>query len=199
MTTEEWDFSANLDNPEIALATKLRTDWPMLYWLMRVGASCLEVGAGSGRTSILLKRLQPYRRVAVCDISQDAVRVMKQMAAKTQVDIDVYHADTLALPFGPGAFDIVFSSGVLEHFTDEDIIRALAEQGRVAEVVLVSVPLDFYVANFRIHGDERPLPSARWCQLFQIAGMAIADMCLDGPPTEQYWLRALLVPQKGGG
>ena len=41
-------------------------------------------------------------------------------------------ATAYALPFADGAFDLVFTCGVLIHLTPDDLPRALAEIGRVS-------------------------------------------------------------------
>jgi len=60
---------------------------------------------------------------------------------------------------------------VLEHYSDEDIVRALVEQKRIAQVVVIDVPN----ARGKIgdYGDERAITRRQWRQFIQSAGLKI--------------------------
>jgi len=60
---------------------------------------------------------------------------------------------------------------VLEHYSDEDIVRALAEQKRIAGAVVIDVPN----ARGKIgdYGDERTITYRRWRQIIQSVGLKI--------------------------
>jgi ubiquinone/menaquinone biosynthesis C-methylase UbiE len=53
----------------------------------------------------------------------------------------VCRADIFDMPFAEDSFDLVWNEGVLEHFEDAGVVRALQEMGRVSRgFVLVDVP-----------------------------------------------------------
>lgn len=190
-----WEFRRFLAAPEFHLHETFRNLWPVLYWLMRLGDSILEVGAGSGRGCILSKRLRPDKRVVAVDCVPETCQVIQEYAALASVDIEVRQADALQLPFRDQEFGVAFSVGMLEHYPDEWIRQAIKEQCRVAEVVVVSVPLAHYIQMFRTsHGDERQLSKTYWLELL-LSVAPLAELSFCGDPIEEYWLVAIL---KGG-
>lgn len=189
---DSWDFSVFLQAPEYHLHECLRSQWPILYWLMRIGDSALEVGAGSGRGSILLKRLRPDKRVVATDASRVTCDVIREYVRVAGVDVGVECCDALSLPFPDKSFGIAYSVGLLEHYPDDWILAVLREQARVADAVLFQVPLDRYMMNFRsIHGDERALHKMYWLGL--VAQVApIVEMHFYGEMVDEYSLLVIL-------
>jgi SAM-dependent methyltransferase len=53
-------------------------------------------------------------------------------------DVEVVRADARRLPFADGAFDYVITSLFLHHLDDDDVVRVLAEMGRVARRGIVA-------------------------------------------------------------
>ena len=83
----------------------------------------LDAGCGTGRNLVEFGSLGPTTGV---DTSQDAVDYCKLRG------LDNVSTGTLdALPFGPGAFDLLLACDVLEHVDDD--LRALTELNRVAD------------------------------------------------------------------
>lgn len=89
------------------------------------GAHLLHAGCGSGQVDMAL---QGRMRITAVDISPSALRVY---ARNNPAAFDVRHADILDLPFPPSSFDGIYNLGVLEHFTQHEIRRILAEFHRV--------------------------------------------------------------------
>ena len=75
----------------------------------------LDAGCGSAYSArILLERRFPKLRYVGADISRAADVAARSFAQKS-VDGAIVQADLMRLPFADGAFDIVFSEGVLHH------------------------------------------------------------------------------------
>lgn len=179
-------FAPILNHPEYHLATHLRSEVLVPFWLMGTEGDILEVGAGSGAGCILLKRLQPWRRVVASDVDADVCGFIAKYAEVSKVDIEVRQADVFQLPFKDDEFRACFSSGLLEHFSDTQIIDALKEQLRVASVVLTSVPTNHYyfIRGGKEYGDERLIEKLDWMNLFATAG-AICEFSLTGEKAEE--------------
>ncbi len=120
------------------LAREIRSELPVS------GKRVLEVGAGSGRDTLELVRAGA--RGFVLDYSPTSLALVRSQATNQGVCVHLVRADALAMPFRPGAFDVVFHQGLLEHFRDP---RPLLEEcGRVAAGggrVIVDVPQTFHV------------------------------------------------------
>jgi len=118
----------------------------------------LEVGCGRGTISIFLSQLG--HDVTAVDKDEGVVEAAKAASKNLNANVTFNIANASKLPFKNHYFDICFSQGILEHFSDEDIIRLLKEQLRVSKKVIFSVPSLFY--NSREIGDERLLTKSRW-------------------------------------
>jgi len=81
--------------------------------------------------------------------------------------------DMFRMKFNNKVFDIAFSQGVLEHYSDNDIIRALVEQRRIARIVVIDVPNGR--GKVGDYGDERLITPTQWRKLIQTSGLAIVS------------------------
>ena len=105
------------------------------------GQRILEVGSGSGLVSLGLAR--KGARVALCDISPEAVKYSSAVFESAGVQAEIVQASILDLPFEDGTFDVTWNAGVIEHFEGEEQLRALREMLRVTKSdgrVIVAVP-----------------------------------------------------------
>ncbi len=99
----------------------------------------LEVGFGKGNELIQLAK--SGARCFGLDFSESAILLLKERMRKEDLAIELVGGDARQLPFQSDSFDLVFSQGVLEHFTDPDVV--LSEQRRVLKsggVIVVEVP-----------------------------------------------------------
>jgi len=115
-------------------------------------ARTLEVGCGTALDSCLLADVRPELRAYACDLSEAAVRLGRANAQELGVGLETCAADLTALPFPENFFDLVFSQGVLEHFSDP--APAMREQVRVLRpggALVVDVPQKYNVYTLRKH------------------------------------------------
>jgi ubiquinone/menaquinone biosynthesis C-methylase UbiE len=98
----------------------------------RAPQKTLEVGCGSGGVSLYFHNTRRYE-TALVDLSDEALAFAHKnfaLHAKTPLPRAAFvKADALTLPYAAGAFDMVMSFGLLEHFSD--IEQPIAEQLRV--------------------------------------------------------------------
>src|SRR5947209_17934917 len=99
-----------------------------LHPLLPASGNAIEIGAGSGRLLIRLGRERPYRLVAL-DYAPYAIRAVRENYRRANAEGYALFGDARALPFPVGAFDVVLSGGLLEHFRDPAPI--LAEMARI--------------------------------------------------------------------
>lgn len=105
------------------------------------GGSLLDIGSNWGRWCIAAARLG-YSPVGI-DPALGAALAARQVAAELGANADFLVADGRYLPFADGTFDVVFSYGVLQHFSREDALAAFREAARVVApggIVLVQMP-----------------------------------------------------------
>ena len=91
----------------------------------KAGSNVLHAGCGSGQVDVdVVKRL----RVTALDISALALGHYRRIHGNNAQQI---RGSIFNIPCGDGVFDGVYNLGVMEHFTEEDISKILAEFHRV--------------------------------------------------------------------
>jgi hypothetical protein len=95
--------------------------------------SLLDVGAASGDMGAYVRQWRPRARVT----SLDAVAWHLGRAAQPKLA-----GDGFALPFLESAFDYVFCSLFLHHFSDAQVVTLLSEFGRVARRAVLVIDLE---------------------------------------------------------
>jgi SAM-dependent methyltransferase len=135
----------------------------------------LETGSGTGRVSLRLAK--EGANVLLLDISRDALTSSKNLFKTCYLKGDFVVADISHLPFTACAIDAVWSSGVLEHFSLEQMehiicssLEILKEDGKLiiivpnknAFVYNFSRLLDMKLGRWR-WGYEEPLSAKDLC------------------------------------
>lgn len=104
------------------------------------GKACLEAGSGTGRLSL---KLGEYGvKPILLDISKKAIAFSKKLAGRKNVKADFMVGSVLSLPFRSSCLDVVWSGGVLEHFTYtkqqliiRESLRVLKTKGKLITIV----------------------------------------------------------------
>ena len=135
-------------------------------------ARLLEVGCGTGLTSILLSHMG-YDVVAI-DIEKNVLSQVYREMKKHNSTIDICRADMFQLNFKDKSFDVVFHQGVLEHYDDKKIAEALQEQKRIGKIIIFEVPNSRF--KRKPYGDERLLSNKYWRKLISKSGLKIIYM-----------------------
>jgi 2-polyprenyl-3-methyl-5-hydroxy-6-metoxy-1,4-benzoquinol methylase len=106
--------------------------------LLPLGGRTLEAGCGAGWQSLALARTKRFQ-ASLLDFSPHSLAYASRLFAREGVETQLIEAD-LAKP-GPAEYDLVFSAGVLEHYSVEDQIALVrAMKSRAKRYVLVLVP-----------------------------------------------------------
>jgi ubiquinone/menaquinone biosynthesis C-methylase UbiE len=95
---------------------------------LRPGACVLEVAPGPGYLAIALAQLGSYR-IAGLDVSRTFVRIARENAARSHVELDFQEGDAAAMPFADEAFDFIACRAAFKNFSDP--VGALREMHRV--------------------------------------------------------------------
>lgn len=147
------------------------------------GLKIIEIGAGTGRTSIELARRGA--EVTILDISERSLELARKFAEKAESDtrkrLAYVLADGLAPPLEPESFDILFHQGLLEHFRNPfPLLAANRRLLRPGGLIVVDVPQTFHVYTILKHvqmslgrwfaGWERQFTPASLARLLRCVG-----------------------------
>lgn len=88
----------------------------------------LDLGCGTGSTTLLLKQAFPNAEVVGLDLSPHMLVVAADKAQKAGLDIQWIHGDGVHTPFPDGSFDLVTAS-LLFHETPTAVAQAVLQEG----------------------------------------------------------------------
>jgi ubiquinone/menaquinone biosynthesis C-methylase UbiE len=107
---------------------EFRAEAKSLAARLKPGDLVLEIAPGPGYLAIELARLGQFR-ITGLDISRSFVRIAKENAARTNVEIDFRQGNASALPFAANWFDFIVCRAAFKNFADP--VGALREMHRV--------------------------------------------------------------------
>ena len=143
-TTEHWErYWAEREEIDDVYSNEDRIQ-RALESLPLEGRWCMEVGAGSGRDSLVLA--QRGAKVIVLDYTRSSFHVIRKQAEQLGLTVHPVCADARRMPFREGDLSLVFHQGLMEHFRDP--MPLLVENTRVLHPgghLLVDVPQRFHV------------------------------------------------------
>ena len=149
-----WDnvakqYSAKPDKAESEIASELESILAGLG--IGNGSTLLEAGCGSGHVSSILAS-NGYK-TALLDFSEVALEKAKQLYQAKGIHGDFVYSDIFDMSAeSVGTHDIVWNSGVLEHFDGWQVINALQKMADVAKkfvIILVPNPGSNAYLNYR--------------------------------------------------
>jgi ubiquinone/menaquinone biosynthesis C-methylase UbiE len=143
----------------------------------------LDVATGGGHTALALA--PRVREVVATDITPEMLAAAEAfIRARGAANVRFREADAVALPFGPGEFDLVTCRIAPHHFSDcgrfvREAARVL-RPGGVAVVIDNVVPEDRVAADFinefeilRDPSHRRAYTEAEWAGFYRAAGLEI--------------------------
>jgi len=161
------------------------SDWGKAILLQtQPGEMVLEIGSGTGQVSLQLA--QTGRVVTCLDTSNDSLAFTQRCARQLELPIQTQCADaTQRLPFENRQFDCAWSSGLLEHFYEEERRAMLREWARVCRGKLINLVPNAACLCYRLgkrsqelkgcwpYGLEMPLHSLR--ADYEAAGVRVVE------------------------
>lgn len=98
------------------------------------GNTILDCGCGSGEDSVIMAKWKNY--VIGTDVSREALRIAKENALLSNVEVEFVLADSENLPFRNASFDTCICMQTLHHFSSIDYVlmeieRILCSPGKI--------------------------------------------------------------------
>jgi len=129
LNADQWGDIFNIEKYAKALIDSIEgkryyTQTIEMLKIAQPNCKTLEIGAGSGQTSLCLARAGC--EVTLLDFSEQALDLARYAAKKLGLSIKTVCADaTKELPFQEKEFDVVFHAGLLEHFEPHERVTLL--------------------------------------------------------------------------
>lgn len=127
------------------------------------GKPVLECGSGTGKFAVYLASLglDSY----AIDLESAMVEQTKELSSNITPNnpVKVLQGNIINIPFEDKFFSVTHSSGVLEHYSDAEIVEFINEQLRVSEVCIFSVPTKYF--EKKMLGNERFMKRKQWRQI----------------------------------
>lgn len=114
------------------------------------GERLLDIGCNWGRWSIAAAK-KGYRTIGM-DPNLDAVLAARRVSRQLGVEPDFVVGDARFLPFLDNAFDTVFSYGVFQHFSKDNVRTSLDEVARVLKPngnTLIQMPNKYGIRQYQ--------------------------------------------------
>jgi len=93
--------------------------------------SILDIGTGTATLSIMVKQAYPQANIAGLDGDDKILVIAKSKVLQQGLNIDLIRGMSYELPFPDNHFDVVTSSLMIHHLSDEDKVRTFEEVFRV--------------------------------------------------------------------
>lgn len=135
-----------------------------------VNGKILEIGCGTAYLSALLADIG--FNVTAGDIDREVIEYAQKKIVIPLNPVTFVMADLfkLAGQFESKQFDTICHSGVMEHFSDEQIVRSLSQQREVTKKIVFKIPNARTKMSPQHFGDERFLSNKLWVGLIRSAG-----------------------------
>jgi ubiquinone/menaquinone biosynthesis C-methylase UbiE len=131
----------------------------------------LEAGCGTGISGVYLTKIG--KKVTCLDQDKDMLILAKRLSQKLEIKLNFKQGNIKQLPFNSKQFNVSFSNGVLEHFSNSEIVKIINEQLRVSKYMVFSVPSNFFTKGQRIYGDERFMNILQWKKIIKKSNSSI--------------------------
>ncbi len=166
---------------------------PTASFLQAGTGRVLDLGAGSGRSTLMVLQARPAAHVTAVDIYSGYFGIDDNTPARITANarvagvdgrLDVKTADMRALPFADSSYDAAVSAFAIDHLDREGVTRSLAEVSRVlrpgGEFLLIVLNVDWWVkAAYPLphgHGYFSHSPAAnRWTSALEGAGFQVVE------------------------
>lgn len=157
-------------------STKMKLKRPFLEMIHKYANKerpILECGAGTGKFAAYLASLG-FKSYAM-DLETAMVEQARALSEKISPmnPVNVYQGDIREIPFEKKFFSLTHSSGVLEHYSNDEIIEIINEQLRVADFMVFSVPSPYF--EKKMLGNERFMSRNEWRNIIKMSNATIIE------------------------
>lgn len=116
----------------------------------------MELGSGTGILALHLSTLGNY--VTALDLDEDMIELSKNYFFNKFNNTKINYICADIRDFNSSEmFDVIYSIGILEHYSDSEIIDLINKQISISRIVIFGIPTKYFDENKKMYGNER------WC------------------------------------
>lgn len=145
---------------------KLRTKGTIINLINKYAPNGCVMELGSGTGILALKVASMGNKVIALDSDKDMIALSKKYFFKefdnpniTYINKDIRDYEVKE------KLDVIYSIGILEHYSDEEIIELLIKQLNLSNYVIFGIPTKYFDENKKMYGNERYLRIKYWRNL----------------------------------
>lgn len=134
----------------------------------------IESGSGTGVLSTYMASID-FDVIGI-DIDENILKLSKKISKNySSKNKPVFLKKSIFELDYDNTFDVSFSNGVLEHFSDEEIITTLKQQMKIAKFVIFGIPTKYFKQSEAMYGDERYMNFSFWRNLVKMANGKVLE------------------------
>ncbi len=142
---------------------KLRTKKEIIKLIDKYvkNGSVLELGSGTGVLACKISSMG--KSVIALDRDADMISLSKKYFEGYFKDCDITYINKDIMDFkSKDKIDVIYSIGILEHYSDDEIIKLLNKQLSISDYVIFGIPTRYFDENKKMYGNERYLRIKDW-------------------------------------
>ena len=156
---------------------KIKIRKKILYKIKKYAkTTVLEAGCGTGVLSIYLSNIG-YESWAV-DNDDLNLKLVKSISMATNSRCpNLLNKDIFKLYdfFDNGSIDVIYSIGVYEHFSDDEIKKLINIQLEISKYVMIGIPTKYFNENEKLYGNERFMSISEWKKILNTQNVNIVE------------------------
>lgn len=147
---------------------KLRTKKTIINLINKYAKNkrVMEVGSGTGILSLKIATMG--NEVIALDSDKDMISLSKKYFLNEFKDANITYVNKDIREYkSREKIDVIYSIGILEHYSDEEIIDLLNKQLKLADYVIFGIPTKYFDPKKKMYGNERYLNIRYWKSLIK--------------------------------
>lgn len=155
---------------------KLKTKKKIIKLINKYSANnkIIELGSGTGILALYISTFG--KEVSALDKDMDMIKLSKKYFYKKFKNNNIKYIYSDIENFCTSEkYDVCYSIGLLEHYSDEEIINLINKQLEISEFVIFGIPTKYFDENKKMYGNERYLPIKYWRKIIKKSGCKIIE------------------------
>lgn len=147
---------------------KLRTKGTIIKLINKYAKNnrVMEVGSGTGILSLKISTMG--NEVIALDSDADMIDLSKKYFLQEFDNPNITYINKDIREYkSKKRLDVIYSIGILEHYSDEEIIELLNKQLELADYVIFGIPTKYFDPKKKMYGNERYLNIRYWRKLIK--------------------------------